>query len=83
MVLGYGQTVVTYKTAERSTVQLLADWAAIMRELRLRGIVRTSNNPAGDIAEAVVAAHYGGERGSFSQAGWDVMTPDGERIQVL
>lgn len=36
----------------------------------------------GDIAEAIVTEHYGGERGSFSQAGWDVKTQDGERIQV-
>ncbi len=53
-----------------------------MRELRVRDVIRTNNNPVGDIAEAVVAAHYGGERGSFVQAGWDVKTPEGERIQV-
>lgn len=53
-----------------------------MRELRARDVIRTNNNPVGDIAEAVVAAHFQGERGSFSQAGWDVRTPDGERIQV-
>ncbi len=53
-----------------------------MRELRKRDVVRTNNNPVGDIAEAIVAAHYSAERGSFSQAGWDVKTPDGERIQV-
>jgi len=29
-----------------------------MRELRLRGIIRTNNNPVGDIAEAIVAIHY-------------------------
>ncbi len=44
--------------------------------------MRTNNNPVGDIAEAIVHAHYGGERASFSQAGWDVRTPTGERIQV-
>ena len=36
----------------------------------------------GDVAEAIVAGHYGGTRGSFSQAGWDVCTPQGERLQV-
>src|SRR4051794_24616043 len=72
----------SYDAAARSTPQLLADWAAVMRELRVRDVVRTNNNPVGDIAEAIVAAHYGGERGGFSQAGWDVKTPDGERIQV-
>lgn len=72
----------TYDPRRRTTAQLLADWAAIMRELRVRDVVRTNSNPAGDIAEAIVAAHYRGERGGFSQAGWDVRTPSGERIQV-
>jgi hypothetical protein len=72
----------TYDPAGRSTPELFADWAAMMRELRVRDVVRTNNNPVGDIAEAVVHAHYGGERGSFAQAGWDVKTPAGERIQV-
>ncbi len=73
---------VTYDPVSRSTRELLADFAAIMRTLRDRGIVRTNNNPIGDIAEAIVADHYGGERGSFSQSGWDVRLPDGERLQV-
>jgi 5S rRNA maturation endonuclease (ribonuclease M5) len=73
---------VTYDPETRTTSQLLSDWAAIMRQLRVRDVVRTNNNPVGDIAEAIVAAHYDGERGSFSQAGWDVKTPAGERIQV-
>ncbi len=68
----------TYDPETRTTSQLLSDWAAIMRQLRVRDVVRTNNNPVGDIA----AAHYDGERGSFSQAGWDVKTPAGERIQV-
>ena len=53
-----------------------------MRQLRARDIIRTHNNPIGDIAEAIVAHHYGGARGSFSQAGWDVVLPTGERLQV-
>lgn len=67
---------------KRSTRELLALWAAIMRELRRRKIVRTANNPIGDIAEALVAAHFDGERKGFSHAGWDVSTPDGERLEV-
>jgi hypothetical protein len=73
---------VTYDPTSRSVPELLRDWGAIMRQLRIRKIIRTNNNPAGDIAEAVVAEHYQGTRGSFTQAGWDVMTPDGERLQV-
>ena len=43
-----------------------------MRELRRRNIVRTANNPVADIAEELVAIHYKGRRGSFSQLGGDV-----------
>lgn len=71
-----------YEPAEQTIPQLLADWAAVMNELRLRDIIRTNNNPVGDIAEAIVAKYYEGIRGSFSQPGWDVKTPGGERIQV-
>ncbi len=35
-------------------------------------MVRTFNSPIGDIAEELVALHYGGERSSFSQKTWDV-----------
>ena len=64
------------------TRDLLALWAQTLRALHDRGVVRTFNNPIGDIAEELVAAHFNGERGSFSQASWDVRTPDGELLQV-
>lgn len=60
---------------------LLTLWAETMRELRRRGVVRTFNNPIGDIAEELVALHYKGERGSFVQKAWDVRTDD-ELLQV-
>lgn len=55
-----------------SVRDLLALWAQALRELRDRGVVRTFNNPIADIAEELVARHYGGKRGSFSQKTWDV-----------
>ncbi len=55
--------------------------ARSVRELRDRGVVRTFNNPIRDVAEALVAAPYGSERGSFSQKTWDVKTDD-EVLQV-
>ncbi len=79
----------TYAPSGRSIPQLLADWGAIMRELRERDVIRTNNNPVGDLAEAIVAAYYEGSvRGEFAQAGWDVRLPasdefpDGKRVQV-
>jgi hypothetical protein len=68
--------------AKLPTRHLLALWARTLRTLHDRGVVRTFNNPIGDIAEELVAVHYRGERGSFSQASWDVRTPGGERLQV-
>lgn len=65
-----------------STRELLSLWARSLRALHDRGVVRTFNNPIGDIAEELVAVHFGGERGSFSQASWDVQTPSGELLQV-
>lgn len=64
------------------TRELLSLWARTLRELHDRGVVRTFNNPIGDIAEELVAVHFDGERGSFSQASWDVRTPTGELLQV-
>lgn len=72
----------SYDASGKTTAELLGEWAAIMRELRERDVIRTNNNPVGDIAEALVHAYYGGDRGSFAQAGWDVKTESGERIQV-
>jgi hypothetical protein len=71
-----------YDPHERSVPELLRDWGTIMGELRAREIIRTNNNPVGDLAEAIVAEYYHGKRGSFSQAGWDVKTESGDLIQV-
>lgn len=65
-----------------ATRELLSLWAGTLRELHDRGVVRTFNNPIGDIAEELVAVHFQGERGSFSQVSWDVRTPDDELLQV-
>ena len=65
-----------------TTRELLALWAQALRELRDREVVRTFNNPIGDIAEALVALHYSGQRSSSSHASWDVKTRRGELLQV-
>lgn len=65
-----------------NTRQLLALWARTLRELLDRRIVRTLNNPIGDIAEAIVAEHFDGTRATFNNPGWDVATPDGQKIEV-
>lgn len=64
-----------------STFDLLTLWSGTAAELKRRGVVRTSNI-VGDLAEAVASEHFGGVRASFSEPSWDVLAPDGERIQV-
>lgn len=61
---------------------LLALYARILTELMARGVVRTRNAPAGDLAEVLVARTYGGELAANSEKSWDVAAPDGRRIQV-
>ncbi|GAA2373716.1 hypothetical protein [Gordonia cholesterolivorans] len=56
--------------------------AAIIAELRRRGLVRTSNKPLGDVAEAVVHAARGGVLEPNSTKSHDITAPGGQRIQV-
>lgn len=65
----------------RTTKRLLADWSAIMRELRRREAVRSGNSPTGDLAEAMVAAHYGAKPMPNSTPGFDLVVRK-KRIQV-
>ncbi len=70
-----------YDLSKRTSAELLADWAGIMRELQQRKVIRTRNNPISDIAEEIVAKHFRGQRGESTQKGWDVRTGQ-TRIQV-
>jgi hypothetical protein len=54
----------------------------LMAELNARVIIRADNNPIGDYCEFVVAAHYEVAPEGSSNAGHDVVTPDGARVQV-
>lgn len=65
-----------------SPAELLRAWADVMRRLRDLGVVRSGNNPVGDICEGLVAAHYGVTPETNSRAGYDVLTPDKRRVQV-
>lgn len=56
--------------------------AAIVSELRGRGLVRTNNKPLGDIAEQIVLAARGGVLEPNSTKSHDVTSLDGRSIQV-
>jgi hypothetical protein len=65
-----------------SVPELLQLSREILRELRTRGIVRSSNAPAGDYAELLVQRATRGDLAPKSQKSWDVMTPNDRRLQV-
>lgn len=65
-----------------STSRLLRGYVAILDELLRRGVIRTRNAPAGDLAEHIVALAYEGELAPNSAKSWDVRTHDGRRLQV-
>lgn len=54
----------------------------MLRELRDRGVVRTSNSPVGDYAEYLTAAAMGLELTANSSSGFDAVGPDGVRYEI-
>jgi hypothetical protein len=68
--------------AALATGELLSLSRAILAELRHREVIRSGNAPAGDYAELLVRVATGGELAPASQKSWDVIAPDGERLQV-
>lgn len=66
----------------RSSRELLQLYAATLSILLERGVIRTRNAPAGDLAERLVADAYGAHLLPNSVKSYDVLTQDGQRIQV-
>lgn len=64
-----------------STKGLLQLYADILSELLRRGVVRSRNAPAGDLAEYLVAYALDGELAPPSEKSWDVRVGD-RRLQV-
>ncbi len=65
-----------------SATALLRRYAEVMAELYDRGIVRTRNAPAGDLAELLVARAVGGELAPNPARGWHVVLPDATHLLV-
>lgn len=73
------QTALDLETT--STKSLLRLYGQILTELLRRGVVRSRNAPAGDLAETLVARAYGGTLAAKSEKSWDVRVSD-QKIQV-
>lgn len=62
--------------------QLVLLYGRVMHELSERGVVRSANNPIGDLAEGVVAGMYGVKPEPPNVKAYDVLTQDHRRVQV-
>ena len=62
--------------------ELLALSRQVLVELRQRNVIRTTNAPTGDYAEWLVWRVVKGALEPNSKRSWDLVTPDGERLQI-
>lgn len=67
---------------DRPTRELLGMYAATLSILLDRGVIRTRNAPAGDLAEKLVEVAYRGALERNSTKSYDVLTHDNQRVQV-
>ncbi|RWQ56991.1 MAG: hypothetical protein EOS83_14280 [Mesorhizobium sp.] len=65
-----------------SVVELLVFHAQIGEELRDRGVVRSANNPTGDLAEYLFCRAFGWRQAPNSERGYDAIGTDGTRYQI-
>ena len=63
--------------------ELLALHAKISEELRARGIVRSSNNPTGDLAEYLFCRAFGWTQAGNSHPSADATGSDGETLYQI
>ncbi len=66
----------------KSTADLLKMHASIMEELRNRNVLRSANNPTGDLAEYLFCAAFGWAQASNSVKGLDAIDGAGIRYQI-
>lgn len=65
-----------------SVAELLVLHAQVGEELRDRGVVRSANNPTGDLAEYLFCRAFGWRQAPNSERGYDAIGPDGIRYQI-
>ena len=63
-------------------VELLQAYAAILEELKERGVCRSNNSPVADYTEWLVCTKMGLVQERKSNAGFDAVAPDGARIEI-
>ncbi|MCE9649710.1 MAG: hypothetical protein K8R18_08820 [Parvibaculum sp.] len=66
----------------KTGAELLAIHVAVMEALRERGVLRSANNPTGDLAEYLFCATFGWQQAQNSAKGFDAMDGSGTRFQI-
>ena len=66
----------------KSIRELLSLLAALMEELRTRGVLRSANNPTGDLGEHLFCAAFGWAQAPNSEKGFDATDDAGKRYQI-
>ncbi|WP_299481974.1 hypothetical protein [uncultured Roseibium sp.] len=66
----------------KSILELLALHVAIMEELRSRKVLRSANNPTGDLAEYLFCRAFGWAQADNSVKALDATSDDGTRYQI-
>jgi hypothetical protein len=68
--------------AKMKPAELLKLHAGVSEELRARGILRSSNNPTGDLAECLFCKAFGWKQAGNSNANVDAIGRNGKRYQI-
>jgi hypothetical protein len=66
----------------KTVLDLLAKHVAVMDELRSRGVLRTENNPTGDVAEYLFCNAFGWAQAPNSAKAFDATDAAGVRYQI-
>ena len=67
---------------DKTIAELLALQAAVIEELRARDVLRSANNPTGDLAEYLFCAAFGWAQEGNSKKALDATGDDGTRYQI-
>lgn len=68
--------------SKKSTQNLLIGYSKILRELRRRGVVRTSNSPTGDYAELLACRKFHLKSAPNSTKSYDAKDKNGQKYQI-
>ncbi len=67
---------------DKSIQELLATHVSVMDKLYARGILRSANNPTGDLAEYLFCKAFGWHQAPNSQKGFDATDTEDNKYQI-